>query len=200
MTALGTYSIFESFLRRCIGPYFGIFIVCVALSFSHFPMGAALRPGDLPPSLDDVVFLRLIRSKRNHIERRASHRAPPFVAWRDRLAEIFSVRMVEKSCLATAIYFEARSESTLGQLSVANVIINRTKIPAYPSTVCGVVFQDQALQRFQFSFACDGKSDVPQTKRAWKKAMAIASLLLPVKKKRNYEEFFLFHRHPLSYR
>ena len=163
-----------------------------ALALSPTTMGAAHWPNDLPQSLDDVIFFKFNQEQTQEpLQLRASvNRAPPFLAWRDRIAEIFSLQIVEKSCLATAIYFEARSESTLGQLSVANVIINRTKIPAYPSTICGVVFQgSNRFNACQFSFACDGKSDVPQAEPAWQKAMAIANLLLPVEKKRKYEEF-----------
>jgi hypothetical protein len=37
------------------------------------------------------------------------------------------IRLAEENCLARAVYFEARSESELGQLAVARVILNRTK-------------------------------------------------------------------------
>jgi spore germination cell wall hydrolase CwlJ-like protein len=153
-------------------------------------MGAALRPNDLPPSLEGENFFKFLQTQDTQELPAPVNRAPLFVAWRDRIAEIFSFRMVEKSCLATAVYFEARSESTLGQLAVANVIINRTKVLTYPSTVCGVVFQGSSrFNACQFSFACDGKSDVPQAELAWKKAIAIANLLLPIEQKRKYEEF-----------
>ncbi len=85
-------------------------------------------------------------------------------------------RAAEESCLARAIYFEARSESELGQKAVAKVIMNRVKDPEYPSTVCGVVFQNQdKLNACQFSFACDGKPDRPKAGPAWTKARALAS-------------------------
>ena len=67
------------------------------------------------------------------------------------------VRLAEENCLARAIYFEARSESELGQLAVAKVILNRTKDPDYPKTICGVVYQGSDRRNScQFSFACDG--------------------------------------------
>jgi len=69
--------------------------------------------------------------------------------------EVFSKE--EQKCLATAIYFEARGESVKGQAAVAQVILNRVRNPAYPESVCGVVYQnDEWLNRCQFSFACDG--------------------------------------------
>jgi len=60
-------------------------------------------------------------------------------------------------CLATAIYYEARSEPEEGQRAVAQVVLNRVRHPAYPSTVCGVVFQGSHRRTgCQFSFTCDG--------------------------------------------
>ena len=49
----------------------------------------------------------------------------------------------ELKCLATAIYFEARGETEQGQLAVAQVVLNRVKNPAYPNTICGVVYQNK---------------------------------------------------------
>ena len=49
----------------------------------------------------------------------------------------------EVKCLATAIYFEARGEPEHGQLAVAQVVLNRVKNPAYPNTICGVVYQNR---------------------------------------------------------
>ena len=64
----------------------------------------------------------------------------------------------EQKCLATAIYFEARSESVKGQAAVAQVILNRVRNPAYPKTICKVVYQnDDWINRCQFSFACEGR-------------------------------------------
>ncbi|WP_245884181.1 cell wall hydrolase [Hartmannibacter diazotrophicus] len=81
----------------------------------------------------------------------------------------------EQKCLAEAIYFEARSEPTRGQEAVAQVVLNRLKNPAYPATICGVVYQNRNLyNRCQFSFACDRIKDVIYSRHAWRKAQAIA--------------------------
>ncbi len=67
----------------------------------------------------------------------------------------------ERQCLAKAIYHEARGEPEEGQWAVANIILNRVASPYYPSTICGVVYQNANGKKFscQFTFACDGKSD-----------------------------------------
>jgi spore germination cell wall hydrolase CwlJ-like protein len=88
-------------------------------------------------------------------------------------------QMAEQQCLARAIYFEARSESELGQRAVAQVIINRSKDPAYPNTVCGVIYQGaERPNSCQFSFACDGLSDEPKTRKQWATAQKIAKQAL----------------------
>lgn len=71
-------------------------------------------------------------------------------------ASVFS--KPEQTCLANGIYFEARGESVRGQAAVAQVILNRVRNPAYPNSICGVVYQnDKWFNRCQFSFACDGR-------------------------------------------
>jgi hypothetical protein len=81
----------------------------------------------------------------------------------------------EALCLAKAIYFEARGEGPLGQLAVAQVILNRVKDPAFPKTICSVVFQNASdFNRCQFSFACDGVPDRVADRVAWRTAVAIA--------------------------
>jgi spore germination cell wall hydrolase CwlJ-like protein len=84
-------------------------------------------------------------------------------------------QMAEQQCLARAVYFEARSESELGQRAVAQVIINRSRDPAYPNTICGVIYQGaERPNACQFSFACDGLSDEPKTRAQWAMAQKIA--------------------------
>lgn len=82
----------------------------------------------------------------------------------------------ERDCLAQAIYHEARGESEVGQLAVANVIVNRARSGKFPSTLCGVIYQnaDKGYHRCQFTFACDGRDDTPGERRAWARSAALA--------------------------
>ncbi|MBP6012340.1 MAG: cell wall hydrolase [Alphaproteobacteria bacterium] len=85
----------------------------------------------------------------------------------------------EKNCLATAIYFEARGESTKGQKAVAEVVLARTRVPGRPKTVCGVVYEGASRATgCQFSFTCDGISDVVRDERAWRRAKRVAGSVL----------------------
>lgn len=85
------------------------------------------------------------------------------------------VQLAEENCLARAVYFESRSESELGQLAVAKVILNRVKDPDYPNTICGVVYQGSGSRNScQFSFACDGLPDDVRQPGAWAHSKMIA--------------------------
>jgi spore germination cell wall hydrolase CwlJ-like protein len=81
----------------------------------------------------------------------------------------------EQKCLAEGIYFEARGEPIKGQAAVAQVILNRVRNPAYPKTICGVVYQnDDWRNRCQFSFACDGRRQRITEPEHWKIAQQVA--------------------------
>jgi hypothetical protein len=77
------------------------------------------------------------------------------------------------ACLGLNIYWEARDQNVAGQLAVAQVTMNRVNDPRYPDDVCEVVYDHK-----QFSWYWDGKSDTPKEKKAWEKAMMVASAAL----------------------
>ena len=85
----------------------------------------------------------------------------------------------ELECLTQAVYFEARGEAATGQQAVAQVVLNRVRHPAYPKSVCGVVFQGAARARgCQFSFACDGSMRRGREAIAWNRAKQVAARAL----------------------
>ncbi len=78
-------------------------------------------------------------------------------------------------CLTQAIYYEAALQPTPGQEAVAQTIINRTRQPAFPNSICGVVYQgSQQVTGCQFSFTCDGSRDRPPAAIFWARARAVA--------------------------
>ena len=80
-------------------------------------------------------------------------------------------------CLALTVYYEVRSEPMIGQVAVAQVVLNRVEHAAYPSTICEVVHQGGTYRhRCQFSYWCDGKPETPSDYRAWRLAKVIAQL------------------------
>lgn len=82
------------------------------------------------------------------------------------------------ACLATAVLYEAGDDVT-GQAAVAQVILNRVRHPAFPGTVCGVVYQgSQRVTGCQFTFTCDGSLGRPWPDAAWRRAREVAGRAL----------------------
>jgi spore germination cell wall hydrolase CwlJ-like protein len=91
-----------------------------------------------------------------------------------------SDRVRSLQCLAEAIYYEARSESEDGQRAVAQVVLNRVRSPAYPGSVCGVVYQGpmRAGGGCQFTFTCDGSLRFAPSGPGWERARRLAAAAL----------------------
>ena len=81
-------------------------------------------------------------------------------------------------CLTAAIYYEAASEPDAGQAAVAQVVLNRARHSAFPSTVCGVVYQGSERRGCQFSFACDGAMARVPSRAGWARAARSAGAAL----------------------
>ncbi len=82
-------------------------------------------------------------------------------------------------CLTAAVYYEAASETLDGQRAVAQVVLNRTRHPAFPHSVCGVVFQGAERKTgCQFSFTCDGSLMRVPSSQGWARARAVANAAL----------------------
>ena len=85
----------------------------------------------------------------------------------------------EWQCLTEALYFEARGETLEGMFAVAEVILNRRDSGNYPNSVCGVVHQGTGAQfACQFTYTCDGRSDVVREQGAWNVVGRVASVML----------------------
>jgi len=84
-----------------------------------------------------------------------------------------AVSVIAATCLALAIYFEARGESDHGQRMIARVVVNRMKSPKFPDELCDVIMQPK-----QFSFVRNGKIPKPKNKAAWEKSKALANEIL----------------------
>ena len=86
-------------------------------------------------------------------------------------------------CLALNVYHEARDQPFIGQVAVAQVVMNRVYDDRYPDHPCEVVFQGPTYSwkpdfpvrhRCQFSWYCDGKSDKVYDEDAYRQALTIA--------------------------
>jgi spore germination cell wall hydrolase CwlJ-like protein len=97
--------------------------------------------------------------------------AKPFIMPADKLEDY--ARALD--CLTAAVYYEAASETAAGQAAVAQVVVNRMRHPAYPKTICGVVFQgSERTTGCQFSFTCDGAMTRPPSPEGWARARLAA--------------------------
>lgn len=80
-----------------------------------------------------------------------------------------------EDCLTAAIYYEAANEPTAGQEAVAQVVLNRMRHPAYPKSVCGVVYQGSERRTgCQFTFTCDGSLSRRPSASGWARAGTVA--------------------------
>jgi spore germination cell wall hydrolase CwlJ-like protein len=81
-------------------------------------------------------------------------------------------------CMTQAVYYEAGFEPAEGRRAVAQVILNRMRHPAFPKSVCGVVYQGAGSGVCQFTFVCDGALYRAPARDAWVEAERIARAAL----------------------
>ncbi|MCE7795061.1 cell wall hydrolase [Sphingobium sufflavum] len=100
----------------------------------------------------------------------------------------------EMQCLASAIFYEARSESLSGKLAVARVVINRSESGRFPRSLCGVVTQPG-----QFSFVRGGRIPaVSSLGTLWHDSVAIARVAMADSWKSAAEGALFFHARRVS--
>ena len=100
----------------------------------------------------------------------------------------------QMSCLAEALYFEARGEPIKGQLAVGEVVLNRVEDPRYPNSICKVVNQGTG-RRFacQFTYTCDGKLETVFERDAYAISLKISKILLTTHDRRLTEGSTHYH-------
>lgn len=86
-------------------------------------------------------------------------------------------QMRSLDCLTQAIYYEAGNQSEDGQRAVAQVVLNRVRHPAWPNSVCAVVYQGamRAGGGCQFTFTCDGSLARTPVPSLWARARQYAT-------------------------
>lgn len=135
----------------------------------------SVRPPSPPPKVEPVAVYALDADRA-----RAVNAAIPFSRLRNPAARPFLFNGSETDlaravdCLAAAQIYEA-GDDAVGQQAVAQVVLNRVRHPAFPNTVCGVVFQGQERTTgCQFTFSCDGALARTPSPAVWDRARAIA--------------------------
>ncbi|MCC4253697.1 MAG: cell wall hydrolase [Pseudomonadota bacterium] len=137
------------------------------------------RPPTPPPPVEPVEVYALDRD-----EARRFNAAVPFSRLANPAARPFVFSGSEEDlaravdCLAAAELYEA-GDDAVGEQAVAQVVLNRVRHPAFPKTVCGVVFQGQERRTgCQFTFTCDGALARTPGAAAWSRAREIARAAL----------------------
>ncbi len=78
-------------------------------------------------------------------------------------------------CMTQAVYYEAAREPVKGQEAVAQVVLNRVRHPAYPKSICAVVYQGGGLSTgCQFTFTCDGSLRRIPDLTLWRRSQDVA--------------------------
>jgi len=138
--------------------------------------GVIVAPAAMTPTVSALRASLVPRARPEGLERRMVQYS------RDWLRKVALRPLSEQeTCLATAIYHEARGETLKGQFAVAEVILNRVGSGKFPGSICGVVFQGVREGRYggcQFSFACDRKSDALRNRAAADLARRIAQVMV----------------------
>ncbi|WP_076068861.1 cell wall hydrolase [Sphingomonas montana] len=144
----------------------------------------ATRPATVVPPVPQPVVEPLELIEFTPDRARLINSMVPFVSGPVRAAPPFKFagsavdRVAATACLATAAYYEA-GDDPVGQRSVVQVVLNRVRHPAYPKTVCGVVFQGSERRTgCQFSFTCDGAMVRRPSDVAWTRAEDVAAKAL----------------------
>ena len=130
------------------------------------------------PAPDSVRPLTPAQAGEENAERPFVHR-PDKPASNFHLSDSIGSKANALTCLSQAIYYEAASEGIDGGRAVAQIVLNRVRHPAFPSTVCGVVYQgsDRATG-CQFSFTCDGALMRPPITALFERSRRIAEKAL----------------------
>lgn len=187
-------------LRKFLWPTVGVLAVLVgtAAVFVLWPMMGARAPQATPvaPSTQNPIALppgletfslspQEVRPLTPEDARRVNAEMPnstlPIRPARRFIAPVADVESYARAldCLTAAIFYEAASEPAAGQAAVAQVILNRMHHPAYPKTVCGVVFEgSERTTGCQFTFTCDGALARPPSALGWARARAVAGAAL----------------------
>jgi spore germination cell wall hydrolase CwlJ-like protein len=154
-------------------------VIAVAGSAWSNPSGqqiarsAAVAPPAPPPMIDQNVApdQALAVNEKTPFASGPNPAALPFNA--GNLSAAARARALD--CLASAEYYEAGDQGDDGERAVAQVVLNRVRHPAFPSSICGVVYEGSTKATgCQFTFTCDGSLERRPDAQGWARARAIA--------------------------
>jgi spore germination cell wall hydrolase CwlJ-like protein len=160
-------------------------VVLVQRAPKTLPVAARVKrpervvPRTVLPTVEPIAFQDLAPQ-----DARAFNASVPFSTAPNPAARPFKIfgddaaRARAIDCLAAAVIYEAGDDAT-GERAVAQVVLNRVRHPAFPNSVCAVVFQGAERRTgCQFTFTCDGAIMRAVRPEAWERARQIARMAL----------------------
>jgi len=145
----------------------------------HLVMPRRVVPAAELPPVEPVKFVAL-----DPEDARAFNASVPFVDGPNPAARPFRYPYGAEDlnratdCLAAAVLYEA-GDDAVGERAVAQVVLNRLRHPAFPKTVCGVVFEgSERTTGCQFTFTCDGALARHPSADGWRRAREVAAAAL----------------------
>jgi spore germination cell wall hydrolase CwlJ-like protein len=125
-----------------------------------------------------LIIIIVVHITYNPIEMFTAQEEPE----QDVVAKVVDPKQLE--CMAKNIFYEAGSESILGQAAVARVVINRVN-HGFAKTPCAVVYQSHIVEKIiddeavnvklcQFSWVCESKGEPNTNSQRYKQAQQVA--------------------------
>ncbi|MEA1072710.1 cell wall hydrolase [Sphingomonas sp. LY160] len=149
------------------------------------PVAALIAPGQAAKLVDATSGEHLVDTRATGDKAKLINASMPFAGGPIAAARPFDLSDADPTdhrrallCLTQAVYYEAGFEPVDGRRAVAQVVLNRMRHPAFPKSVCGVVYQGARQPVCQFSFTCDGSLYRAPALGAWKQAEAVAKAAL----------------------
>ncbi|HET9813221.1 MAG TPA: cell wall hydrolase [Sphingomicrobium sp.] len=173
-------ALWRAYPRETLG--FGVLglIVAGAIGGAAYSMPDSATPEAAPPAPPPLLVRQIAPEAALKV-----NAAIPVTAGPNPAAQPFafkggaSARAQALQCLASAVYYEAGSQDDNGERAVAQVVLNRVRHPAFPSSVCGVVYQGSTrVTGCQFTFTCDGSLYRQPDADGWRRATRIAEAAL----------------------
>jgi hypothetical protein len=144
-------------------------------------LGEAKAPPNLPaPPVEPVEFVAVAPQEAVKINAEIPFSTAPNPAAKPFKPGLGTDDLARSTdCLTAAAYYEAATEGDDGMRAVAQVVINRLRHPAFPKTICGVVFQgSERSTGCQFTFTCDGSLARTPSIDGWRRARDVAAAAL----------------------
>jgi spore germination cell wall hydrolase CwlJ-like protein len=169
--------LWRAYPRETLGlGLFGLVAFSAIVSTAVTPSGLADRAQAAPPAPPPLIMRQIAPDQALKVNAEIpvasgpNPAASPFV-----FKGSASARAQALNCLASAAYYEAGNQDEDGERAVAQVVLNRVRHPAFPSSVCNVVYEGSTRPTgCQFTFTCDGSLNRQPDADGWRRATRVA--------------------------